>query len=242
MEPIEIYPASVLSYIYGQLGTSEKFGFTGRPSKEIGVLSTCTIYQLHNRTIVFTPQTIGTGASYWAHDVNLLCDIFRQHVSYLSQNWNLLGRPTMVLTITEDYFDEHGALHHALAGMYRKLVSGYTAGSRVILGKLSDFLTTSCIYKLQFRSSVYGDPNLDVEVLMRQATKEMACMRPLMPSVKSKTPKRRLSRDALNRSGLGRKSLIQKTRSIVVDSSGSGKVDIRSRSSKLQVGEAQRFP
>lgn len=235
MSPIEVYPSSVLSYIYSQMGQSSKFQLTGRPSSEVGILSTSTIYQLNDRTMVFTPQTIDPTQSYWVLDVNLLSDLFRQNVAYLSQNWNLLGRPTMVLCISQDYFDDSGILHHALASLYRKLIAGYTMGTRVILGKLSEFLTTSCIYKLHYYQAQSG--TLDVDKLMKEARGPQLCARPLMPTKRTdhEKRKRRLSNNAKERAGLHR-SFIQRTRSIQVDASHMGKIDIRQRAEMRQDG------
>ena len=92
LQPIEIYPARVLSYIFSQLGRSSKLSLSGRPSTEIGVLSTSTLYQLNDRTIAFTPQTFDVTAFYWTLDIDLLVDIFRLDIAYLAKNWKLLGR------------------------------------------------------------------------------------------------------------------------------------------------------
>lgn len=117
---------------------------------QVGVLSTSTLYQLQDRIIAFTPQFLDEEYFYLASDTNLLIDMFRSDIAFLKSSWSMLGRPTIILEVTDRSFDESGTLHPALAATFRKCKTGYLHGARVVLGSLADFLNTSCMYTLQF--------------------------------------------------------------------------------------------
>ncbi|VDL92857.1 unnamed protein product [Schistocephalus solidus] len=96
---IRIYPAKVLSQIYKDLGACPSLGLTGRTAKDIGVLSTSSLYRIGNTTFVFTPQFIDSHAFYVNLDVNFILDNFKADVAFLRRVWAYPGRPTFLLPV-----------------------------------------------------------------------------------------------------------------------------------------------
>ncbi|XP_055331267.1 probable phosphorylase b kinase regulatory subunit alpha [Paramacrobiotus metropolitanus] len=248
VSPIEVYPARVLSYIYGQLGKSRKLALSGRPSSEVGVLSTSTLYQLHDRVIAFMPQFLDPEHFYLSTDVSLLVDMFRTDIAFLKSNWRMLGRPTIILEFSERSFDSDGKFHPALAATYRKGKTGYLHGARVVLGSLSDFLNTSCICTLQFLDSSIDTGKIsrksidkNIRGYIDQLMSKQRISKPSLPTQTHKEmSKRRLSRDMRSRTG-SIAGLIRRGRSIQVDTADPGMINIRSRlpSQEFQTEDGQ---
>ncbi|XP_070553680.1 phosphorylase b kinase regulatory subunit alpha, liver isoform-like isoform X9 [Ptychodera flava] len=148
--PIQVHPARVLSHLYSQLGKNKRMGLSGRPSHDIGLLSTSKLYVLRDQVFVFTPQFLDQHQFYLALDNDLLVDMFKTDLAYLRYNWNELGRPTLTMTITHSMLDKEMNLQAAVLATIRKLQTGYTNGVRVKMGKLQDFISTSCFCRLTF--------------------------------------------------------------------------------------------
>nr|KAI8757268.1 putative phosphorylase b kinase regulatory subunit alpha isoform X10 [Biomphalaria glabrata] len=173
--PIQIHPARILSKIYSLLGKNKRLGLTGRASSsEIGLLATSKLYMLHDKILAFVPQFMDLQRFYMVLDTNFLVDFLRTEVSYLKRSWKALGRPIVTLTISHELLDNYQHPPNALLATIKKLQSGYISGTRVHLGKLSDFLHTSCITKLSFLRDVddySGKPDKNMmDLLMGQST------------------------------------------------------------------------
>ncbi|BES95434.1 Phosphorylase B kinase [Nesidiocoris tenuis] len=150
VSPIEVQPARVLSHLYTYLGRNEKLKLSGRISRDVGILSTSKLYSLHDKIFAFTPQLTDQTRYYIASDKDLVIDIFKSEINFLKSSWkNILGRPVVILTAKTLYLDQ-GKLPLPMITTMKKLRSGYINGTRVTLGTLKDFLTTSCITNLSF--------------------------------------------------------------------------------------------
>ena len=87
---------------------------------------------------------------YLASDVDYIIDRFRTYISFLNKNWNnITGRPVVVIVLREDLIDIDPIPKNVIQTL-KKLKTGYTNGVRVQLGKLEDFINTSCITSLDF--------------------------------------------------------------------------------------------
>ncbi|KAG5344276.1 KPBA kinase, partial [Acromyrmex heyeri] len=151
--PIEVQPAKVLSHLYTYLGRNKKLGLSGRKSRDVGILSTSKLYSLHDKIFAFTPQKFDTEEYYTTYDVDLLVNTFTTTLAFLKINWKqMLGRPTVTLVATHNHLDQ-GKIPLAMITTLKKLKSGYINGTRVSLGNLNDFLSTSCITNLSFLGS-----------------------------------------------------------------------------------------
>ncbi|XP_060531826.1 probable phosphorylase b kinase regulatory subunit alpha isoform X1 [Cylas formicarius] len=148
--PIEVQPARVLSHLYTYLGRNKKLGLSGRKSRDVGILSTSKLYLLGDKIFAFTPQNIDMNEYYTSYDMALLADKLVAHLAFLTITWrNMLGRPTITIVATKHYL-ENGKIPLAMVTTMKKLKSGYISGTRVTLGQLNDFLSTSSITNLSF--------------------------------------------------------------------------------------------
>ncbi|XP_051160571.1 probable phosphorylase b kinase regulatory subunit alpha isoform X2 [Leptopilina boulardi] len=151
--PIEVQPAKVLSHLYTYLGRNKKLGLSGRKSRDVGILSTSKLYSLHDKIFAFTPQLTDMTRFYIASDYELMIDIFKGEINFLKSSWqNMLGRPLVVMPLKNIHLDQ-GKIPLAMITTMKKLKSGYINGTRVSLGNLNEFLSTSCITNLSFLGS-----------------------------------------------------------------------------------------
>ncbi|XP_047989219.1 probable phosphorylase b kinase regulatory subunit alpha isoform X3 [Leguminivora glycinivorella] len=151
--PIEVQPARVLSHLYTYLGRNKKLGLSGRKSRDVGILSTSKLYSLNDRIFAFTPQNFDYEEYYMSRDTALLASTFTANVAFLGMSWKqMLGRPTITLLATQ-YLLDQGRIPMAMITTMKKLKSGYINGTRVTLGNLGDFLSTSAITNLSFLGS-----------------------------------------------------------------------------------------
>ncbi|XP_076750349.1 putative phosphorylase b kinase regulatory subunit alpha isoform X2 [Xylocopa sonorina] len=151
--PIEVQPAKVLSHLYTYLGRNKKLGLSGRKSRDVGILSTSKLYSLNDKIFAFTPQNFDAEEYYTTNDAALLANTFTTNLAFLTINWKkMLGRPTITLVATHNHLDQ-GKIPLAMITTMKKLKSGYINGTRVSLGHLNEFLSTSCITNLSFLGS-----------------------------------------------------------------------------------------
>ncbi|XP_076288956.1 putative phosphorylase b kinase regulatory subunit alpha isoform X4 [Lasioglossum baleicum] len=215
VSPIEVQPAKVLSHLYTYLGRNKKLGLSGRKSRDVGILSTSKLYSLNDKIFAFTPQNFDAEEYYTTNDAALLANNFTTNMAFLTINWKqMLGRPTITLVATHNHLDQ-GKIPLAMITTMKKLKSGYINGTRVSLGNMNDFLSTSCITNLSFLgSSEDGKPDkLNPQVqqyleehLMRAFPHRTGLLnRPVIKSAKNL--KRKMSV----------KGAIKKTRSIAVE-------------------------
>ncbi|XP_077538850.1 putative phosphorylase b kinase regulatory subunit alpha [Haemaphysalis longicornis] len=157
--PFEVQPARVLGELYAHLGHSRKLGISGRCSKDVGLLATSKIYSLREQFFVFTPQNLDKEEFHLVNDVDLFVSTLRSDLAVLRSHWYLIGRPTTVVVLRERQL-VNGKLPLSLRMTIKKLASGYINGTRVCLGKLSDFLSTSSFASLDFLGNYEdGEPD-----------------------------------------------------------------------------------
>uniref|UniRef100_A0AAY4C7T6 Phosphorylase b kinase regulatory subunit n=1 Tax=Denticeps clupeoides TaxID=299321 RepID=A0AAY4C7T6_9TELE len=163
--PIHVMPARILSHIYVKLGKQEsKLNLTGRPYRHIGVLGTSKFYEIRNRTYTFTPQFIDQHHFYLALDNQMIVEMLRTELAYLSSCWRMTGRPTLTFPITHSMLVEDGdSIDPCILATLRKLQDGYFGGARVQMDKLCNFLTTSFHTKLTFMDADSEDNLLEEE-------------------------------------------------------------------------------
>uniref|UniRef100_A0A8C1Y9F5 Phosphorylase b kinase regulatory subunit n=1 Tax=Cyprinus carpio TaxID=7962 RepID=A0A8C1Y9F5_CYPCA len=151
VSPIRVMPARILSHIYVKLGNCKKLNLSGRPYRHIGVLGTSKFYEIRNGTYTFTPQFIDQHHFYLALDNQMIVEMLRTELAYLSSCWRMTGRPTLTFPITLSMLVEAGdSIDPCILSTLRKLQDGYFAGARVQMANLSSFLTTSFHTQLSF--------------------------------------------------------------------------------------------
>uniref|UniRef100_A0A8C1F7M1 Phosphorylase b kinase regulatory subunit n=2 Tax=Cyprinus carpio TaxID=7962 RepID=A0A8C1F7M1_CYPCA len=151
VSPIRVMPARILSHIYVKLGNCKKLNLSGRPYRHIGVLGTSKFYEIRNGTYTFTPQFIDQHHFYLALDNQMIVEMLRTELAYLSSCWRMTGRPTLTFPITLSMLVEAGdSIDPCILSTLRKLQDGYFAGARVQMANLSSLLTTSFHTQLSF--------------------------------------------------------------------------------------------
>lgn len=149
--PIRVMPARILSHIYVKLGNCKKLNLSGRPYRHIGVLGTSKFYEIRDRTYIFTPQFLDQHHFYLALDNQMIVEMLRTELAYLSSSWRMTGRPTLTFPITHSMLvDDDEAIDPCVVATLSKLQDGYFGGARVQMSDLASFQTTSFHTKLSF--------------------------------------------------------------------------------------------
>ncbi|XP_053177770.1 phosphorylase b kinase regulatory subunit alpha, liver isoform isoform X2 [Scomber japonicus] len=162
--PIRVMPARILSHVYVRLGNCKKLNLSGRPYRHIGVLGTSKFYEIRNRTYIFTPQFLDQHHFYLALDNQMIVEMLRTELAYLSSCWRMTGRPTLTFPITHSMLVEDGdTIDPCILATLRKLQDGYFAGARVQMSDLSSFQTTSFHTSLSFLDKENDDSLLEDE-------------------------------------------------------------------------------
>ncbi|OXB80338.1 UNVERIFIED_CONTAM: hypothetical protein H355_012771 [Colinus virginianus] len=141
-------------------GRNENMKLSGRPHRHIGVLGTSKLYVIRNQIFAFTPQFTDQHHFYLALDNQMIVEMLKIELAYLTSCWRMTGRPTLTFPITHTMLVDDGTdIHPAVLATIRKLEDGYFGGARVKIGKLSEFLTTSFHTHLSFL-----DPDCDIKL------------------------------------------------------------------------------
>uniref|UniRef100_A0A671Y543 Phosphorylase b kinase regulatory subunit n=1 Tax=Sparus aurata TaxID=8175 RepID=A0A671Y543_SPAAU len=160
--PIRVMPARILSHVYVRLGNCKKLNLSGRPYRHIGVLGTSKFYEIRNRSYIFTPQFLDQHHFYLALDNQMIVEMLRTELAYLSSCWRMTGRPTLTFPITHSMLVEDGdAVDSCILATLRKLQDGYFAGARVQMSDLSGVQTTSFHTRLSFLDEKNDDDVLE---------------------------------------------------------------------------------
>ncbi|XP_040900689.1 phosphorylase b kinase regulatory subunit alpha, liver isoform isoform X2 [Toxotes jaculatrix] len=162
--PIRVMPARILSHVYVRLGNCKKLNLSGRPYRHIGVLGTSKFYEIRNRSYIFTPQFLDQHHFYLALDNQMIVEMLRTELAYLSSCWRMTGRPTLTFPITRSMLvEDEDAIDPCILATLRKLQDGYFAGARVQMSDLSSFQTTSFHTRLSFLDEENDDIFLEDE-------------------------------------------------------------------------------
>nr|XP_050027202.1 probable phosphorylase b kinase regulatory subunit alpha [Dermacentor andersoni]XP_054922429.1 probable phosphorylase b kinase regulatory subunit alpha [Dermacentor andersoni] len=177
---MEIHPARILGQLYKYLGRNRKLGLTGRTGSEVGLLATSKLYSLRDELFVFTPQNLDSEEFHLVNDVDLFVSTLRSDIAVLRSHWHMLGRPIMVVILRQRQL-RNGEPPLSLRQTIKKLHSGYINGTRVCLGRLDDFLSTSCVASLDFLGNAEeGEPEVlppAIQEYLDRKDRQMAAMR-----------------------------------------------------------------
>lgn len=108
---------------------------------------------------------------------------------------------------------ENNRIPQSVLSTIRKLKSGYINGTRVVLGRLEDFLSTSCIASLSFLNNTEeGDPDNLCHSVKEYLEKELQ-----KPFIKTHNRSFKSKQGSVRTRRSGVAGLIKRTRSIQVD-------------------------
>ncbi|RWS23123.1 hypothetical protein B4U80_00571, partial [Leptotrombidium deliense] len=153
---------------------------------------------------------------YIVNDVDLSTSFLRAAVQFLSINWRMLGRPTIII-IFQHFHLENDRIPQSVLSTIRKLKGGYINGTRVVLGRLDEFISTSCITSLSFLGNAEeGDPDGLSSSVTEYLEKELKkCFARTVIDPSRSIVRRRTSISKNRKAAIA--GLIKRTRSIQVD-------------------------
>uniref|UniRef100_A0AAQ5Y8B1 Phosphorylase b kinase regulatory subunit n=1 Tax=Amphiprion ocellaris TaxID=80972 RepID=A0AAQ5Y8B1_AMPOC len=140
--PIRVLPARILSHVYVRLGNCKKLNLSGRPYRHIGVLGTSKFYEIRDRFYIFTPQFLDQHHFYLALDNQMIVEMLRTELAYLSSCWRMTGRPTLTFPITRSMLGTE-ALHLEHISPLQNIIE-YTDMFDRYLTQLLHSTTTKC--------------------------------------------------------------------------------------------------
>jgi phosphorylase kinase alpha/beta subunit len=147
VEPIKIRPpGDILMKVYARVGENWKLGLTGRPKRPLGALATSRVYRIYGQTCVFYP-TDSMADFYTSFDVMTLIDVLKTTLEFLNLNWNMAGRPTLCLYLTESRLK--GKNFRKFVNFLAQLKQGEVEGLKVRVDRLQSLIKTSCIERLE---------------------------------------------------------------------------------------------
>ena len=143
-----------------------------------------------------------------------MLDTFKSEIAFLKVNWRMLGRPTVVIPLSHRTINENERVPISMLSTLKKLKSGYLNGTRVVLGTLEDFISTSCITSLGFLANTEeGDPDGLSEGVKEFLERELK--KPFVRKVSHQVSAKRKISIRSRKSGVS--GIIKRTRSIQVD-------------------------
>ncbi|CAF1066408.1 unnamed protein product [Rotaria sp. Silwood1] len=149
IEPILIWPPAELVKAYGHLGANEKFGFSGRPMRPIGVLGTCKVYQIGSKSIICYPLTFETTDFYMSSDMTLLLDNIRSDLEFITRCWRLRGRPIYLIMLREHHL--RGPQRSDLLELLTQIRQGKLSSTIYVrLERLQTAISSGCMEHLDF--------------------------------------------------------------------------------------------
>eukprot|EP00127_Corallochytrium_limacisporum_P004497 Clim_evm24s165 gene=Clim_evmTU24s165 len=151
LAPIKILAWKDLESAYRKLGVCDKLSLSGRPASSVGPLSTSKVYRVGDQLYLFTPQFMDLSKYYLTYDTDYLVDSVRTNLAFVRNNWRMIGRPTMLIVMTQDMLESEGDLAKtSLMRLLQSFVSGFCNGVRIRMGRLQYHLNTCCYENLSF--------------------------------------------------------------------------------------------
>lgn len=138
MAPIQLRAASELAAAYSQVGRNDRMGLSGRPLRQLRILSTSCLYELAGDPLLFLPQFLDQKEFYIAMDNRLLIERLRVELAYLAAHWAKPGLPLVAINIQPNMLN--GNDRPALLDFLRRLQGGDLDGITVRLGLLVDLM------------------------------------------------------------------------------------------------------
>ncbi|MGB0713357.1 MAG: glycoside hydrolase family 15 protein [Gammaproteobacteria bacterium] len=146
VSPLRIRPAGHLALALGELGRNARLGLSGRPPRHPRGLATACIYTADQERTIFEPQFMNRHDFYLTLDSTMLVERLRMEMAYIYRQWDLPGRPLMLLSVDQRMLGPDGG--PALITFIRECQQGAIEGARVRLGRVKDFFPTACIRPL----------------------------------------------------------------------------------------------
>ena len=142
LAPIQVREASELAQAYTHVGRNDRMALTGRPLRQLRLLSTSKLYVLAGEPLLFLPQFMSQQGFYIAMDNCLLIQRLRWELSYIAQHWYKAGNPLVLINIKHNMLT--GEDRQVLLEFIRELQTGALNDQAIRLGLLDGFLESVC--------------------------------------------------------------------------------------------------
>jgi len=154
IQPIQVLPASALADAFEWLGHCERLQLTGRPKRNPRGLTTSCVYEHQGKQYVFQPQFLNRHDFYLTEDNRMLVQRLKMELAYIYRQWNLPGRPLVVMVVDESMLNRGGS--RALLKFLEDCRHGRFEDIPVRLDRLKNFLPTSAKRSLHFLKQAPG--------------------------------------------------------------------------------------
>lgn len=168
--PIQVRTARELAEGLYRLGKNDKLQLTGRPPRRIRSLTTSQVFQINDKTVVFLPEFLNQSDFYLNHDNKLLVEQLKSELAYHQHNWDIPGRPLLILKISAAMLHQEG--RNDLVNLIGQLQQGEFNDIPVRMGRLAELMTTAAKRRLDYLDDYeFAAPPQTTERLTRQRLK-----------------------------------------------------------------------
>ena len=163
LTPIQVREGSELAKAYSQVGRNDRMGLSGRPLRQLRVLSTSKLYVLAGEPLVFLPQFMSQQGFYIAMDNQLLIQRLRLELGYIARHWYKSGHPLVVINIKHNMLS--GEDRQVLLEFIQQLRTGSLNDKPIHLGLLNEFLESACkeqigyLHDFKFSEPSWSEPD-----------------------------------------------------------------------------------
>ncbi|BBP46826.1 hypothetical protein THMIRHAS_21990 [Thiosulfatimonas sediminis] len=148
VKPMQVLQASSLADAFEWLGRSERLKLSGRPHRNPRGLATSCVYEYQGNRFIFQPQFLNKHDFYLTLDNRMLVRRLKMEMGYIYREWNLPGRPLVVLVVNQAMLHKGGS--RALLEFMEECRHGGFGEVPVKLGSLKDFIPTSTKRSLHY--------------------------------------------------------------------------------------------
>jgi phosphorylase kinase alpha/beta subunit len=135
VSPVCVAHPNRLMALFGVLGRNTKLGLSGRPPRQMRILTTSRLYALGGQRVVFIPQQLDRRDFYLNLDNVYLSGKLRSEIGFVHRYWRQPGMPLVTLWITQDMLD--AADSAVLFDLLREIETGDLGGVPVRYGRLA---------------------------------------------------------------------------------------------------------
>ncbi|KAL1227892.1 putative phosphorylase b kinase regulatory subunit beta [Trichinella spiralis] len=154
VEPVQIWSSGQMVKVFENLGKNVRLQLSGRPNRPLGALGTSKVYRVFGETVLCYPLLFDVQDFYLSSDTEVLIDDIKRDLKFIECRWQLAGRPTICLLLTEELVcGEHFS---KVLSLLVDLKSGLCNGIRVRVGRLQNLLSAGCFEHLDFAPQGYS--------------------------------------------------------------------------------------
>ncbi|HKO91474.1 MAG TPA: glycoside hydrolase family 15 protein, partial [Polyangiaceae bacterium] len=178
--PVAVYLPHDIALAYGEVGSNDRLGLTGRSARALKSLTTSRLYKLRGQIGVCLASFFMQQEFFLAYDLDFLLRRFESELAYLYRNWTLSGRPTVTVLLTRNLLDADRSSFYALM---QQIANGRVGDVPVKRGRLAELMPTAYFERIDdLRSLEISDAPLATRMRRTAVLSEPGTQRPLDPT------------------------------------------------------------